>query len=199
MKNNEYNLYDKNEVKKTIRQGLLFIVKFYVLTPIFIMIFILFSSFIVKPGFEISIKLIVQYMGFLYIFLFPLFAGVLIGVLIYYLVENKRLKWNIEPKYGLFYVNEEGNIIKISKFPTKVIELALYRPCGFNIDVEDCVALETGDIIKVTVQNYEATTTMSTLEQATAFSIFYIRYQTNWEFEKISCENDTNFVEIYSY
>lgn len=91
-KNNVYDIFDKKEERRAIRKIFLFIGIFYVLTPIFVMMLILLLSLTVKPSFAISMKLVMDYMKFLYIFFIPLFTSALIGILIAYQKEKERIK-----------------------------------------------------------------------------------------------------------
>lgn len=97
----------------------------------------------------------------------------------------RKNKWHIEPKYKLFYINDNGDKLSLSKLPAKVIDISVNRLEYKDIAFLNKIILKPDDIINVSVRNYEITENMSILEKAGAISRIYIRYNSNGEFEEI--------------
>lgn len=95
-------------------------------------------------------------------------------------------KWRIEPKYKLFYINDNGDKINLTKLATNVIGIGVNGIECKDILFLNKIALKPGDIINVFFRNYETTESMSVLEKAGSISRICIQYNSDGEFEEIS-------------
>lgn len=122
-----------------------------------------------------------------------------VTVLFNKLSSLKKSNWMPEAKYGLFYVNKLGTKMRADKFPKAgVLEVSLYRPSETIGNYRGCrgLALKTGDVIEVTIQNFKVTPKMSILERTVSIGRRYFRYQVNDGFEEIENEPGMWFVRL---
>lgn len=95
-------------------------------------------------------------------------------------------KYIIDPKYRLFYISLDGKAILTCKVPENVLEIEIHRLGGSDICLGNVIGLETGDILRVTILNYEVHPRMSVLEKACAISKKYILYKGDGIYKELN-------------